>query len=121
MSVLGITAIHGVAVLFVGLKTGSRAWLVLAALASAAVGVVTGSPMYLGMDLLGVCLGLAAGWVCIRPKKPAAPGHQQHRALDRSQRALEVATVRRFLGDAEVLPGAECASRSGLTAPRRRP
>jgi hypothetical protein len=73
MSVLGITAIHGVAVLFVGLKTGSRAWLVLAALASAAVGAVTGSPMYLGMDLLGVCLGLAAGWVCIRPKKPAAP------------------------------------------------
>ena len=69
--VLLIALAHGLFVALVA-AMGSRFWTALAALVSAAFGVLTGNPAYIVVDLAAVSLALYAFWPPQSPEKAAA-------------------------------------------------
>jgi len=57
-----IAALPAAAVVFVADKTRNKAAIIAAALVAVAVGVLTGNPAYMGLDLLCVGIGLYISW-----------------------------------------------------------
>lgn len=65
MTVLLIAVGHGLLVWFVSAITQSRLWTVIAAITAVAIGVFTGQPTYLLVDVAAVLIALSVCW----PKK----------------------------------------------------
>lgn len=74
MTVLLIALGHGLIVWFIATATESRFWTVIAAIAAVALGIFTGQPIYMLVDVAAVVIALSLCWPKKKPvKKPEAP------------------------------------------------
>jgi hypothetical protein len=69
MIVFAIAAAPAVVVAVVAASTESRAATLAAALVAAAIGVITGNPAYIGLDIAFVALALWLSWPQVDPAK----------------------------------------------------
>lgn len=67
--VLFIAALHAVPVVLIAVVSGSRVAVFVTACVSAAVGVLTGNPLYIAIDLIFVAFATYLTWPAIHPDK----------------------------------------------------
>ncbi len=77
-----IAAVPAAFVVLIGFYTKSKFKLILAALLAGALGVVTGHPMYMAIDIVAVAIGFWFGWRATNlekepEKEPKGPGIYQ--------------------------------------------
>jgi hypothetical protein len=65
MTVIFIALLHGVPVFLIGAMTKSKVALTLSAVVAAAVGVMTGNPAYIAVDLIAVAVAFGLGMLAI--------------------------------------------------------
>lgn len=83
--VFAIAAVPAAFVLFVADKTRSKPAIVLTAAVAAAVGVLTGNPAYLGLDLIFVGVALFIAWNIAKTPLQRTPEEIERRRLARIQ------------------------------------
>ena len=70
MTIIFIALLQAVPVFMIAAWTKSRIALTTAAIVAGYIGVVTGSPAYMAVDLIGVCLAFWLGMYLIKDQKP---------------------------------------------------
>ena len=83
--IFAIAAVPAAFVLFVADKTRSKSAIVLTATVAAAVGVLTGNPAYLGLDLIFVGIALFIAWNIAKTPLQRTPEEIERRRLERIQ------------------------------------
>ena len=78
-----IAALPAVAVVVVAETTRNKAAIVAAAIVAATLGLLTGNPAFVGVDLLAVALALYISWNIAKTPLPRSPEELERRRLAR--------------------------------------